>query len=130
LDENRPPPSAPERRAELTTWAIVYMLLGWLSLVAAVVGGEAEAPSFLAAGVTLVPLGLGFWFRWSWARWAGFLLFTGVLGWAGWQLVHNRLWLLAIALLLTSVETLICLRAWPGRRQKRSNNESAGAADR
>jgi hypothetical protein len=116
LDENRPSPSATERRAELTTWAIVYLLLGWLSLVAAVLGGDAESPYFLYAGMTLLPLGLGFWFRWRWARWAGVLLFTCVLGWAGWQLVHNRLWLLSIALLLTSVETLICLRGWPRRR--------------
>jgi hypothetical protein len=81
-----------------------------------VLGGDAESPYFLYAGMTLLPLGLGFWFRWRWARWAGVLLFTCVLGWAGWQLVHNRLWLLSIALLLTSVETLICLRGWPRRR--------------
>jgi cation transport ATPase len=111
LDENRP--AAPQRPVELTTWGIVYMLLGWLSLVATVLGGAGESPYFLAGAATLLPLGLGFWFRWSWARWAGFLLFTSVLAWAGWQMIHNRLWFLSIALLLTSVETLICLRAWP-----------------
>lgn len=114
MDEHRPGPPAPERPVELTTWGVVYMLLGWLSLVAAILGGAGESSYFLAGAVTLLPLGLGFWLRWSWARWAGFLLFAGVLTWAGWQLVHNRLWLLSIALVLTSVETLICLRAWPG----------------
>jgi hypothetical protein len=112
LDENRPQPATPERRAELTTWAIVYMLLGWSSLVAAVIGGAGEAPYYLYGAAALLPLGIGFWFRWSWARWAGLLLFACVAAWSAWQLMHNRLWLLSIALLLTSIETLLCLRAW------------------
>ena len=122
MDENRPTP--PERPVELTTWGIVYMLLGWLSLVAAILGGAGEEPYFFAGAMTLLPLGLGFWFRWSWARWAGFLLFAGVLAWSGWQLIHNRLWLLSIALLLTSAETLICLRAWSTHRDRSSTNRA------
>lgn len=88
------------------------MLLGWLSLVAALFAGAGEEPYFLAGGVTLLPLGLGFWFRWRWSRWAGFLLFVGVASWAVWQLAHQRLLFMSTVLLLTSLETLVCLWGW------------------
>jgi uncharacterized membrane protein YtjA (UPF0391 family) len=123
LDENQPPRSWPERHAELTSWAIVYMVLGWLSLVAAIIGGAGEAPYFLLGGISLLPLGIGFWFRWRWARWAGLLLFAGIAAWAAWQLVHKRVLLLSIALLLTSIETLLCLRAWPSRPRNPDSSE-------
>ena len=115
LDEDRPTHIGSERHAELTSWAIVYMVLGWLSLVAAIIGGAGEMPYFLLGGTALLPLGIGFWFRWRWARWAGFVLFGCVAGWAAGRLVVGRHWLLSIALLLTSIETLLCLRAWPPR---------------
>lgn len=89
------------------------MLLGWLSLVAALFGGAGEAPFFLTAGMVLLPLGLGFWFRWRWSRWAGFALFAAVIAWAVWQIGQQRVWLLSTALLLTSLETMLCLRRWP-----------------
>ena len=114
-DEN--PRSRPERHAELTSWAVVYIVLGWLSLVAAVIGGAGEAPYFLLGGMSLLPLGIGFWFRWRWARWAGMLVFSAVVAWAIWQLAHRHVALLSIALLLTSLETLICLWAWPSQRR-------------
>ena len=88
------------------------MLLGWLSLVAAVFGGAGEEPFFLAAGAALLPLGLGFWFRWQWSRWAGFALFVAVASWAVWQLAHQRVLFLSTVLLLTSLATLLCLRRW------------------
>lgn len=105
--------TAPHRSAELNTWAIIYSLLGWLSLAAAILGGAGEARYYLLAGVTLLPLSIGFWFRWSWARWAGFLLFALVAIWAVWQLSHQRVIFLSVALLLTSAETLCCLWRWP-----------------
>lgn len=100
------------RAAELSSWAVIYTLMGWLSLGAAMVGGAGEAPYYLAAGLTLLPLGIGLWFRWTWARWLGMLLFCAIAGWAGWQLLQGRLWLLSIALLLTSFETIWCLWKW------------------
>ena len=109
------PRSRPDRHAELTSWAVVYIVLGWLSLVAALIGGAGEAPYFLLGGMSLLPLGIGFWFRWRWARWAGGLVFTCVAAWAIWQLIQTRVVLLSVALLLTSLETLICLWAWPSR---------------
>lgn len=105
--------TATHRGAELNSWAVVYSLLGWLSLAAAVLGGAGEARYFFAAGLTLLPLSIGFWFRWSWARWAGLLLFAFVAGWALWQLAQQHVMLLSIALLLTSGETLWCLWRWP-----------------
>jgi hypothetical protein len=96
---------------------VVYIVLGWLSLVAAIIGGAGEAPYFLMGGMSLLPLGIGFWFRWSWVRWAGVLVFSCVAAWAICQLIQTRVVLLSIALLLTSLETLICLRAWPTRPQ-------------
>lgn len=104
---------ASTRGAELSTWAVVYSLLGWLSLAAAMLGGAGEGPYYLAAGLTLMPLAIGFWFRLSWARWAGFIVFAGVAGWAVWQLAHERVFLMSLALLLTSAETLWCLWRWP-----------------
>jgi MFS family permease len=120
LDEQRPPRPTSERRAELTTWAVVYIVLGWLGLIAAMFGGEGESPYFLVAGAVLLPLGLGFWFHWRWARWLGFVVFIGIAAWALWQLAHLRLKLLSIALLLMSVETLLCLRKWPQPRADES----------
>ena len=105
--------TTPQRGAELTSWAVVYSLLAWLSLTAATIGGSGEAPYYLAAGLILLPLAIGFWFRWSWARWSGFIVFAAVAVWAVWQLVHQRLLLMSIALLLTSAETLWCLWRWP-----------------
>ena len=107
------PRTALERGAELTTWAVIYSLLGWLSLAAAVVGGAGEAPYYLAAGLTLLPLAIGFWFRWRWARWLGFGVFLAVAVWEILQIAHFRVLLLAIALLLMSLETLWCLWRWP-----------------
>lgn len=101
------------RGAELNSWAIIYSLLGWLSLAAAIIGGAGEERYYLTAGVVLLPLSIGFWFRWSWARWLGLLLFAMVAGWAVWQLAHQRVLLMSIALLLTSAETLWCLWRWP-----------------
>jgi hypothetical protein len=101
------------RGAELTTWSVIYSLLGWLSLAAAVIGGAGEAPYYLAAGLTLLPLAIGFWFRWTWARWLGIGVFFTIALWSIWQIVHLRVMLLAIALLLTSLETLVCLWRWP-----------------
>ncbi|MGH7134238.1 MAG: hypothetical protein ACREHD_00775 [Pirellulales bacterium] len=113
--------TALQRGAELTTWAVIYSLLGWLSLTAAVVGGAGEARYYLAAGLTLLPLSIGFWFRWSWARWLGFVVFFVVATWAIWQIAHLRVLLMSIALLLTSLETLWCLWRWPAavRRSRR-----------
>lgn len=105
--------TALERSAELTTWAVIYSLLGWLSLAAALVGGAGENRYYLAAGLTLLPLSIGFWFRWWWARWAGFVIFFAVAAWAVWQIAHLRVLLMATALLLTSLETLWCLCRWP-----------------
>lgn len=113
MNHDQPTTPDPQRAAELTTWAVVYMLLGWLSLIAAVFGGAAEEPYFLTSGIALVPLGLGFWFRWRWSRWAGFVLLATVAGWAIWQLVNQQVWLLSTALLLMSLETMLCLRRWP-----------------
>lgn len=104
---------ATQRGAELNSWAVIYSLLGWLSLAAAIIGGAGEARYYLAAGVLLLPLSIGFWFRWSWARWAGFLLFTAVAAWAVWQLSHHRVIFMSVALFLTSAETLWCLWRWP-----------------
>lgn len=106
-------PRATHRGAELNSWAVIYSLLGWLSLAAAIIGGAGEARYYLAAGAMLLPLSIGFWFRWSWARWAGFLLFTAVAAWAVWQLAHQRVILMSVALFLTSAETLWCLWRWP-----------------
>lgn len=106
-----------QRGAELTTWAVIYSLLGWLSLSAAVFGGAGESPYYLTAGLTLLPLAVGFWFRWLWARWAGFVVFSAVAAWAVWQIAQQRVWIMAIALLLTSVETLWCLWRWPERQE-------------
>ncbi|HVA46437.1 MAG TPA: hypothetical protein VNH11_08690 [Pirellulales bacterium] len=116
MKNDSPPPAVPQRAAELTSWAVVYMLLGWLSLLAGIFGGAGETPFYLGAGVVLLPLGLGFWFRWRWSRWAGLAFFAAVAAWAVWQILHQRLWFLSLALLLTSVETLLCLRRWPGMR--------------
>jgi hypothetical protein len=113
-----------QRGAELTTWAVVYVLLAWLSLAAALIGGAGEGPYYLAAGLTLMPLAIGFWFRWSWARWAGFAVFAGVAGWAVWQLAHRQVLLMSIALLLTSAETLWCLWRWPA-----PSDPPSGSAD-
>lgn len=104
------------RGAELSTWAVIYTFLGWLSLAAATFGGAGEAPYYLAAGLILLPLGIGLWFRWPWARWIGLLLFCMVAAWAAWQLMHGRLRLLSVAFLLTSVETIWCLLKWPSAR--------------
>lgn len=113
-EPSRPP--APKRGAELNTWSVIYCLLGWLSLAAALIGGAGEAPYYLAAGLTLLPLAIGFWFRWTWSRWAGLGIFFAVALWSIWQLAHWRVMLLGIALLLTSLETLFCLWRWPIRR--------------
>jgi hypothetical protein len=104
---------AAQRGAELTTWSVIYAVLGWVSLAAATFGGAGESPYYLAASFILVPLAIGFWFRWWWARWAGFLTFGTVAVWALWQLSHQRLLLMSTALLLTSAETFWCLWFWP-----------------
>lgn len=109
--------STAHRGAELTTWSIIYAALGWFSLAAATFGGEGEAPYYLVTSLTLLPLAIGFWFRWSWSRWAGFVIFGVIMVWAIWHLAHQRVLLLSIALLLTSAETLWCLWRWPVRSQ-------------
>lgn len=116
----------PQRSAELTTWSVIYTLLGWLSLTAGAMGGEGEAPFFLAGGLALLPLGIGFWFRWRWARSVGLLVFAAIAVWCVWQLAHNRLWLLSIAWLLTSAETIWCLWAC---RAAAAGREVAGVVD-
>lgn len=83
-----------------------------MCLVGAVLGGAGEAPYYSAAGVLLTPLGVGLLFRWQWARWLGLTLFTAVGCWSAWRLVHGQVWLLAIALLLASGETIWCLWRW------------------
>lgn len=104
--------TATYRGAELNSWAVIYSLLGWLSLAAAMIGGAGETRYFLAAGLILLPLSVGFWFRWTWSRWAGLLLFAAVAAWAVWHLAQQRVILLPVALLLTSAETLWCLWRW------------------
>lgn len=101
---------------------MIYAVLGWVSLAAATFGGAGEAPYYLAAGFILFPLAIGFWFRWTSARWAAFVTFGTVAAWACWQLAQQRVLLLSIALLLTSAETLWCLWHWPVRRANGDSN--------
>lgn len=108
-------PSLHPSEIELTTWGVVYTLLGWTALLASIWGGAGEATIFLGAGVVLVPLGLGLLFRRPLARWIALLVFTSVMIWSVWQLIIGRSWLLPVALLLTSAETLWCVAHW--RRQ-------------
>ncbi len=112
---NQPSPAAGRGDREITTWAIVFLILGWVSLVGAVLGGAGESPYYTASGVVLTPLGVGLLFRWQWARWAGLGVFTIVGCWSVWQMIHGQVWLLAVALLLVSGETMWCLWRW-GRR--------------
>lgn len=108
-------PSLQSSEIELTTWGVVYTLLGWSALLASLWGGPAEAGIFLGAGVVLVPLGLGLLFRWPLARWAALVIFAGVMIWSVWQLIIGRGWLLPVALMLTSAETLWCVAHWRKR---------------
>ncbi len=112
---NQPSPAAPRGDRELTTWAVIFVVLGSLCVVGAVLGGAGEASYYSAAGTVLTPLGVGLLFRWHWARWLGLGVFTMVALWSIWRLIHGQVLLLAISLLLVSGENLWCLWRW-GRR--------------
>lgn len=113
MDDSSPRP--PHGDGELTTWAVIFIVLGWVCLVAALLGGAGESRYYSAAGLVLTPLGVGLLFRWRWARWAGLTVFTAVACWSVWRLAHGQVWLLSLALLLVSGEVLWCLARW-GRR--------------
>lgn len=112
---NQPSPAAGRGDRELTTWAVIFLVLGWMCLVGALLGGAGEAPYYSTAGAVLTPLGVGLLFRWHWARWLGLGVFALVACWSIWQLLHGQVWQLATALLLVSGETMWCLWRW-GRR--------------
>lgn len=116
---NDPSRASPRDDGEITTWAVIFIVLGWTCLVATVLGGAGETPYYSAAGLVLTPLGFGLLFRWSWARWAGLLLFTAVACWSIWRLIQGQVWLLSLALLLVSGETMWCLWRWGGRSRDR-----------
>lgn len=105
-------PSLQPPEIELSTWGVVYTLLGWTALLASFWAGAGEAAIFLGAGAVLVPLGLGLLFRWTLARWAAWVVFTSVMIWSVWQLMIGRAWLLPVALILASAETLWCVAHW------------------
>jgi hypothetical protein len=108
-------PSFDPPEVELTTWGVIYTLLGWCALTASIWGGAGEAATFLVAGLILVPLGFGLLFRWPLVRWAGIAICASVMVWSVWQIATGQTWLLPVALLLTSAETLWCLTRWRGR---------------
>lgn len=115
-------PSLQPSEIELSTWGVVYTLLGWTSLLASFWGGAGEAAIFLGAGVVLVPMGLGLLFRWTLARWIALVVFTSVIIWSAWQLVIGRAWLLPVALILASAETLWCVAHWHRRSSRNSDD--------